>query len=84
MGKNPWQDIWQKGKLGKGNTKGSMVDPGGSQKPREYISALQLLLKPTITYGKGRARRFPCNNQLLGRSMSSSWPVKGVPKPKHG
>jgi hypothetical protein len=36
-----------------GNTKGSTVRPGGSQEPRECISALQVHLKPTITYGKG-------------------------------
>jgi hypothetical protein len=28
--------------------------PGGSQKLRERVSDLQVLLKPTITYGKGR------------------------------
>jgi hypothetical protein len=37
--------------------------PGGSQKPRERVSALQVLLKPMITYGKGRTRRLPSNNQ---------------------
>jgi hypothetical protein len=30
--------------------------PGGNRKPREGVSALQVLLKPTITYGKGRTR----------------------------
>jgi hypothetical protein len=29
---------------------------------RECVSAFQMLLKPMITYGKGR-RRFPGNNQ---------------------
>jgi hypothetical protein len=28
----------------------------GSWKPRASVSALQVLLKPTITYGKGRTR----------------------------
>jgi hypothetical protein len=37
-----------------GNTKGSMVRPGRSGKPRECVSALQVLLKPMITYGKGQ------------------------------
>jgi hypothetical protein len=45
------------------NTKGSMVCPEGSWKSRDHVSALQVLLKPKITYGKGRTRRFPSNNQ---------------------
>jgi hypothetical protein len=33
-----------------------MVASGGSQKLREKVSALWELLKPIITYGKGRTR----------------------------
>jgi hypothetical protein len=33
--------------------KGDMVGPGGSWKPREHVSVLQVLLKPMITHGKG-------------------------------
>jgi hypothetical protein len=40
-------------KLGKGITKGSMVDPGGSWKQRQCASLLQVLLKLMLTYGKG-------------------------------
>jgi hypothetical protein len=36
---------------------------GGIWRPKEYASALQVLLKPPITYGKRRTRRFPSNNQ---------------------
>jgi hypothetical protein len=43
--------------LGKENIEGSMMmGAGGVCQPREYVSALQLLLKPIITYGKGRTR----------------------------
>jgi hypothetical protein len=33
-----------------------MVDPRWKPELREYVSALQVLLKPKITYGKGRTR----------------------------
>jgi hypothetical protein len=36
--------------------------PGGSWKPRDHISILQMLLKPMIAYGKGKTRRFPPQN----------------------
>jgi hypothetical protein len=42
-------------KLGKRNTKGSLVDTGGVCRQREHVSLLQVLLKPT-TNGKGRTR----------------------------
>jgi hypothetical protein len=42
--------------LGKENTKGSMVGTGRVYWPRECISALPVLLKPTVTNGKGRTR----------------------------
>jgi hypothetical protein len=31
-----------------------MVGPGGSWKQRERLSLFQVLLKPPLTYGKGR------------------------------
>jgi hypothetical protein len=37
--------------------------PCRSGKLRELVSALHVLLKPMITYGEGRRRRFPSNNQ---------------------
>jgi hypothetical protein len=49
---------WDLLKARKGKYKGT-VDTGGVR--RERVSALQVLLKPTITYGK-RRRRFPANN----------------------
>jgi hypothetical protein len=36
--------------------RGAWWGPGGSWKLRECVSALQVLLKPTITYGEGRTR----------------------------
>jgi hypothetical protein len=41
-------------KFVKGNAKMSKVDPGGSWKQRGYASLLQVLLKPTLTYKKGK------------------------------
>jgi hypothetical protein len=41
---------------GRGLAKGSMVGPGGSLKQRDYTSLLQVLLKLTLTYGKGGTR----------------------------
>jgi hypothetical protein len=43
-------------KLGKGNTKGSMVGPRWNLEAERVCSAFQVLLKPTLTYGKGRTR----------------------------
>jgi hypothetical protein len=43
-------------KLRERNTKGSMVEPGGIWRESEHVSAIQVLLKPTQTYGKGRTR----------------------------
>jgi hypothetical protein len=61
-----------------------MVSLGGSQKPREHVSALQVLLKPTITYGKGRARIFHPIIKDWGGAWAVSNQVKVVPEPKHG
>jgi hypothetical protein len=39
---------------------------GGTQveaESQESVSTLQVLLKPMITYGKGRTRGLPSNNQ---------------------
>jgi hypothetical protein len=37
---------------------------GAQVKPQtECVSALQVLLKPTITYGKGKTRWFSFNNE---------------------
>jgi hypothetical protein len=49
-------------KLRKGITKGSMggqVEAGGKESCFSFPGAL----KPMLTYGKGRTRRFPTNNQ---------------------
>jgi hypothetical protein len=43
-----------------------------------------VLLKPPITYGKRRTRRFPSNNQWVGRDWVVSGQVRAVPKPEHG
>jgi hypothetical protein len=53
----------------KGNHNGTKVEAGNW----ECVSALQVLLKPMITYGKGRTRWFPSNNQWVWRDMGSSW-----------
>jgi hypothetical protein len=36
-------------KLRARNTKGSMVEPGGIWRESEHVSAIQVLLKPTLT-----------------------------------
>jgi hypothetical protein len=55
-GKNPWQDTWvlmvRKGKYKREHGE-AQVEPGSRERVR---SALQVLLKPMITYGKGRTR----------------------------
>jgi hypothetical protein len=68
-GKNPWQDMWCKGgllKVRKEIQRGAWWGPGGGQKPRDHVCALQVPLKPTITYGKGRTRWFSSNSQWRG------------------
>jgi hypothetical protein len=46
-------------------------------------AAFQVILKPMITYGKGRGR-FPTNNQYWGRTWVVPGQVRVVPEPKHG
>jgi hypothetical protein len=43
----------------RGNTNGSMVGPGGSWKPREGISALQVFLKPMDNPWEGENKAIP-------------------------
>jgi hypothetical protein len=57
---------WSLLKVREGKYKGKHDGQCGSRKLRERVFGLQVLLKPMITYGKGRARRFPANNQSLG------------------
>jgi hypothetical protein len=39
--------------VGKENKRGAWWVPDGVCQPREHVSALQVLLKPTLIYGKG-------------------------------
>jgi hypothetical protein len=52
--------------LQKGNAKGNMVRPGWKPEAKSICSALLVLLKPMITKGNRRIRRF-----LLGSSQPS-------------
>jgi hypothetical protein len=54
-----------------------MVRSRWSLPAQRGVSALQVLLKPMITYGKGQTRWFKFNNQWVGRSMDGSWPGEG-------
>jgi hypothetical protein len=69
-------------KLGRGNAKGSMVRP--RWKPREGASALQMLLKPMLTHGKGKTgAAHPVINEWGGEGAVPSQ-VRAVPEPQHG
>jgi hypothetical protein len=59
-------------KLGKGNTKGSMVGAGGICRQRDSASLLQVLLKHRLICAKGGTRWFPSNNQWVGTGMGGS------------
>jgi hypothetical protein len=48
-------------KLGKGNTKGSTVRPRWKLEAERVCFCYSDVLKRTLTYGKGRTRRFPSN-----------------------
>jgi hypothetical protein len=57
--------------------------PGGAQAEARSQQSVFLLLKSTITYGKGRTRRFPSNNEW-GGAWAFPGQVRVVPEPKHG
>jgi hypothetical protein len=54
------------------------VGPGGLWRPREHASLLQVLLKPTLTFGKGRTRRSPIINGWGGERVVTR-PGEGGP-----
>jgi hypothetical protein len=59
------------------------LGPGGNQKLREHVSALQVNLKPTITYGKGtQSDSHPIINEWGGAQVVSSQ-VRMVPELKN-
>jgi hypothetical protein len=63
--KNLRQDTWYKWsllKVGERKHKGKHGEAQVEAGSQDSVSALQVLLTPTITYGKGRTRRFPSNN----------------------
>jgi hypothetical protein len=69
-------------RLGKEYTNGSVVGTG-----RVCWKSVLLFFrcfKSYITYGTGRSRWFPCNNQWVGWGMGVPCQVRAVPKPKHG
>jgi hypothetical protein len=43
----------------------------------EHAFLFQVLLKPTVTHGEGRPRRFPPNKEGVGRGMGGSQPGEG-------
>jgi hypothetical protein len=45
---------------------------------REHAFLFQVLLKLTLTQGEGRPRRFPPNNEGVGRGLGGSQPGAGV------
>jgi hypothetical protein len=59
-------------KVREGNYKGSMVGAGGVCWQREHAFPFQVLLKPSLIRGEGRPRRFPPNNEHVGRGMGGS------------
>jgi hypothetical protein len=54
-----------------------MVGAGGAHWQRERTFHFEVLLKPTLTYGKGRPKRFPSSNQCVGRGMAGFPPGVG-------
>jgi hypothetical protein len=54
-----------------------MVGAGGGCWQREHAFLFQVLLKPTLTHREGKPRRFPSNNEQVGRGMGSSQPGEG-------
>jgi hypothetical protein len=72
-------------KLGKGNTKGSMVGAGRICWQREHALIFQGFLKPSLTHGKGRPRRFPSNHLWGGKgTVQCLGQVRVVPGPGMG
>jgi hypothetical protein len=61
--------------LGKGKSKGVQVE--SASREREHAFLFQVLLKPTVTHGEGRPRRFPPNNERVGRGVDGSQPGAG-------
>jgi hypothetical protein len=55
---------WDLLKVRKVNTKGEWWGAGGVcwERERESVFLCQVLLKPTLTHGEGRPRRFPPGN----------------------
>jgi hypothetical protein len=53
------------------------MGPAGSWKPRECVSALQVLFKTYDNVWEEGARRFLSNNHWVGRGMGGSWPGEG-------
>jgi hypothetical protein len=69
---------WDLLKVRKGNTKGTCGrGASGVHQQREHAFLFQVLLKPTLTHGEGRPRRFSPNNERVGRGMGSSQPGVG-------
>jgi hypothetical protein len=77
-GKNPLKDTWMGMKFIKSQDRKIQREAwwglGRSWKLRERVSALQVLLKPRINYGKGRTKTLPYNDQCVGKGVGSSQP----------
>jgi hypothetical protein len=68
---------WGLLKVRKRNTKDAWWVQVESTGPRQSAFLFQMLLKPTLTYEEGRPRRFPHNDEQVGRAWAVPSPGKG-------
>jgi hypothetical protein len=77
--KNPWQDHgykWSLLKIRERKYKGNTVSPRWKPKAKRVCFCNSVFLEPTITYGKGRTRRFPPNNSPMTGEGHGCFPAR--------